>query len=150
VLAKLSDLDRERQSLEGRLAQYNGVLSELDLNKVELQPKDIQNRRISFLSDLSSRPSSVVSVFVSYSHVHESLRKELGKHLRVLERQAIIESWHDRMKRALERHEDRQALVIPIMLRPVSLKGTPFAKLQALPKDAKPVVTWADRDSAVC
>ena len=28
------------------------------------------------------------------------------------------------------------------------LKGTPFAKLQALPKDAKPVVTWADHDSA--
>jgi hypothetical protein len=30
----------------------------------------------------------------------------------------------------------------------VSLKGTPFADLQALPKDAKPVVTWADRDTA--
>jgi hypothetical protein len=52
------------------------------------------------------------------------------------------------MKRALARHEDRQALVIPIMLRAMSLKGTPFAKLQALPKDAKQVVTWADRDSA--
>lgn len=52
------------------------------------------------------------------------------------------------MKRALERHDNRQALVIPIILRAVSLKGTPFAKLQALPKDAKPITTWQDRDSA--
>jgi hypothetical protein len=52
------------------------------------------------------------------------------------------------MKRALERHNKRQALVVPIMLRAVSLKGTPFAKLQALPRDAKPVATWPDRDSA--
>jgi hypothetical protein len=52
------------------------------------------------------------------------------------------------MKRALERHDERQALVVPIILRAVSLKGTPFAKSQALPKDAKPVVTWADRGSA--
>ena len=52
------------------------------------------------------------------------------------------------MMRALERHDNRQALVIPIILRAVSLKGTPFAKLQALPKDAKPIATWQDRDSA--
>jgi hypothetical protein len=52
------------------------------------------------------------------------------------------------MTRALERHDQRQALVVPVILRAVSLKGTPFAKLQALPKDAKPVVTWGDRDSA--
>jgi O-acetyl-ADP-ribose deacetylase (regulator of RNase III) len=52
------------------------------------------------------------------------------------------------MARALERHEKREALVIPIMLRAVRLKGTPFAKLQALPKDAKPIVTWSDRDTA--
>src|SRR5258708_2753823 len=52
------------------------------------------------------------------------------------------------MKRALERHDAREALVVAIILRAVSLKGTPFAKLQALPKDAIPVVTWADKDSA--
>ncbi len=52
------------------------------------------------------------------------------------------------MARALERHAAREALVIPVILRAVSLKGTPFAKLQALPRDAKPVATWTDRDSA--
>ena len=52
------------------------------------------------------------------------------------------------MTRALARHEKREALVIPIILKPVTLKGTPFEKLQALPKDAKPVTKWSDRDSA--
>ncbi|MFO1085644.1 MAG: macro domain-containing protein [Reyranellaceae bacterium] len=52
------------------------------------------------------------------------------------------------VKRALERHERREALVVPIILRPVALQGTPFSKLQALPKDAKPVTTWPDADSA--
>lgn len=52
------------------------------------------------------------------------------------------------LKRALQRHERREALVVPIILRPVSFKNMPFAKLQALPKDAKPVVTWSNVDSA--
>jgi hypothetical protein len=188
ALAELADLDRERQALEGRLAQYSGVLARLDVGKLEAQLKDIQKKRIALLSAINPRPSSAVSVFVSYSHADEELRRELGKHLSVLERQGIIASWHDRMigagtewegaidshlndarvilllvsadfihsqycydvemKRALARHDERQALVIPVILRAVALKGTPFAKLQALPKDAKPVVTWADRDSA--
>ena len=52
------------------------------------------------------------------------------------------------MKRALERHETKEARVIPVILRPVYWKGSPFAKLQALPKDAKPVTSWEDRDAA--
>jgi hypothetical protein len=53
------------------------------------------------------------------------------------------------MKRALERHQQREALVVPIILRPVNLNGTPFAKLQALPRDARPVTSWPDLDSAL-
>ena len=52
------------------------------------------------------------------------------------------------MKRALDRHEKREALVIPVILRPVVLKGTPFAKLQALPKDARPATDWPSLDAA--
>src|SRR5688572_1026460 len=44
------------------------------------------------------------------------------------------------MTRALERHDLGQARVIPIILRPVDWKGAPFAKLQALPTDAKPAM----------
>jgi hypothetical protein len=52
------------------------------------------------------------------------------------------------MQRALERHEQRRALVVPIVVRPVSLEGTPFAKLRGLPKDARAVSQWPDRDAA--
>ncbi len=52
------------------------------------------------------------------------------------------------MRQALERHERGDARVMPIILRPVDLEGTPLAKLQALPRDGKPVTSWADRDEA--
>ena len=43
------------------------------------------------------------------------------------------------MRKALDRHEDGEAVVIPVILRPCRWKYAPFGKLQALPKDAKPV-----------
>lgn len=52
------------------------------------------------------------------------------------------------MVRALERHEKKEAIVIPIIIRPVDWKRSPFAKLQALPKDGRPVTTWQIRDEA--
>ncbi len=52
------------------------------------------------------------------------------------------------MKRALEKHEAGDARVIPIIIRPVDWSGAPFSKLQALPKDAKPVTSWPNRDEA--
>ena len=52
------------------------------------------------------------------------------------------------MKRAMERHEASAARVIPIILRPVVWEEAPFGKLQALPKDAKAVTSWANRDEA--
>jgi AAA-like domain/TIR domain len=52
------------------------------------------------------------------------------------------------LKRAMERHEAKEASVIPIILRPVDWSGSLFGKLQALPKNAKPVTTWKNRDEA--
>jgi hypothetical protein len=52
------------------------------------------------------------------------------------------------MQRALERHEQGEARVIPIILRECDWRIAPFGKLQALPKDAKPITSWADRDKA--
>src|SRR5437588_12178849 len=55
------------------------------------------------------------------------------------------------MKRALERHENGTASVIPIILRPGDYIGAPFSKLQALPVDAIPVTDrkkWCNRDEA--
>lgn len=52
------------------------------------------------------------------------------------------------MNRALERHEAGEAVVIPIILRAVDWEGAPFSELQALPKDARPIKKWKDRDEA--
>jgi TIR domain-containing protein len=52
------------------------------------------------------------------------------------------------MKLALERHHRGEATVIPIIVAPVDFSNTPFARLQALPRDAKPVSTWSNADEA--
>jgi hypothetical protein len=43
------------------------------------------------------------------------------------------------MKRALERHEQDKALVIPIIVRPVYWQTAPFSRLQVLPTNGKPL-----------
>jgi predicted aspartyl protease len=52
------------------------------------------------------------------------------------------------MKRAVERHDSGEARVVPIALRHCDWQGAPFAKLQGLPRDMKPVTSWSDRDEA--
>lgn len=53
------------------------------------------------------------------------------------------------MQSAMDRQDREEAIVIPIILRPVDWKSAPFRKLQALPKDAKPLVMWPDIDQAL-
>ena len=52
------------------------------------------------------------------------------------------------LERAMARHENGDARVVPIILRPVVWKGAPFGKLQALPTDARAVTQYANRDEA--
>jgi hypothetical protein len=52
------------------------------------------------------------------------------------------------VQHAMERHERGEAVVIPVILRSCDWKSAPFGGLLALPRDGKPVITWADRDEA--
>ncbi|HEX8920068.1 MAG TPA: toll/interleukin-1 receptor domain-containing protein, partial [Pyrinomonadaceae bacterium] len=52
------------------------------------------------------------------------------------------------VNRAMQRHGNGEARVIPVILRPCLWQDTPFGKLQALPRGAKPIATWANRDEA--
>src|SRR6266566_2532913 len=52
------------------------------------------------------------------------------------------------MTRAMERHRQGKARVIPVLLRPVLFTGAPFAMLKMLPTNGKPVANWRNRDSA--
>ncbi len=49
---------------------------------------------------------------------------------------------------ALKRHQVGSAIVIPVLLRPVEWKDTPFAVLQALPDGARAVTLWPNQDEA--
>jgi len=56
---------------------------------------------------------------------------------------------HDiELKRAMERHASQEAIVIPIMIKPVDCGNAPFSQLQALPKNAKAVTLWSNREKA--
>jgi tetratricopeptide (TPR) repeat protein len=52
------------------------------------------------------------------------------------------------MQRAVRRHEENSARVIPIIIRPCDWSHTPFARLQSLPRDGKPITTWENQDVA--
>jgi hypothetical protein len=117
--------------------------------------------------------SKTINLFYSYSHEDEALRDELEKHLKLLQRQHIIDTWHDRkimsgtewdkvinknlntadiilllisadflasdycwdieIQRAMQRHEKKSAVVIPVLLRPCDTGNADFMKLQGLP-----------------
>jgi TIR domain len=138
---------------------------------------------------LANAPGSeALQLFISYSHVDQSLKNKLVKHLEPLKRLNLVETWHDgvlkpgdeweeeisdqlenadiilllvsidfinsefcydvELERALERHSEGDAVVIPVILRSCHWQQTPFAKLQALPKEAKAINSWSDRDEA--
>lgn len=126
--------------------------------------------------------------FFCYAHEDEAFLKKLKSHLSPLERDGLIQMWHDRdinagfdwkreiseqlnaaqiilllvspnfissdycysteMKRALERQEQGEVYAIPIILRPTDWQHTPLGRLQALPKDGKPITLWDNRDEA--
>lgn len=50
--------------------------------------------------------------------------------------------------RALERHKQGAARVIPVILRPCEWQRAPFGNLLAAPTDARPITKWPDRDEA--
>lgn len=63
----------------------------------------------------------------------------------------FIASWYCfsvEMKRALERHAEDSARVIPVILEPCDWHPAPFGKLLAVPKDGKAVTTWPNQAEA--
>jgi O-acetyl-ADP-ribose deacetylase (regulator of RNase III)/flagellar basal body-associated protein FliL len=178
---KLNELTEERTRLEEQLARM-GVADVDESRRTRMRLTQMAEERIPILAELQRAQARPVSVFISYSHADQKLREELEKHLIILRRQGVIETWHDRkitagtewrdaidehlisarlilllispdfmasdycyeteMQHALQRHESRQARVVPVILREVMWDKAPFAKLAALPTDGKAVKTW--------
>jgi hypothetical protein len=53
------------------------------------------------------------------------------------------------MARAMERHQEGSAVVIPIIARQCLWHQAPFGKLEALPEKGKAIVSFANRDDAL-
>jgi internalin A len=161
-----------------------GQLVEIAVHNL-LNGVDIKSAR---RNERADEHRNAVRLFYSYSHKDEKLRNQMEIHLKLLQRQGLIETWHDRkieagdewkrkidenleraniilllvsadfmasdycyeieMKRAMERHEKGQARVVPIIVRDVKWERAPFARLQALPENRRPVMKWTDRDTA--
>lgn len=56
--------------------------------------------------------------------------------------------WSKELAGALQRHARGEASVVPVMLRAVDIEEAPFAQLQGLPSDLRPVTSWPNRDEA--
>ena len=56
--------------------------------------------------------------------------------------------WDKELAAALKRHEEGTAHVVPIILRKCEWLTLPYAKLQALPRNGRPVTEYANRDDA--
>jgi TIR domain len=56
--------------------------------------------------------------------------------------------YYDLMLQAMDRHTKGEARVVPVLLRPVGWAEAPFSKLQALPKNEKPITSWSNREEA--
>ena len=56
--------------------------------------------------------------------------------------------YEEEMKRALEKHEDGSAVVIPVILHPCDWHSAPFGHLRATPTDGKPVSMYANQHEA--
>ncbi len=81
--------------------------------------------------------------------------KELKKHLDeaqiilLLISPSFLDSdycYNVQMQQAIQRHERKEARVIPVILRPVIWDIPPIDKLRALPDDDKPISIWRNRD----
>lgn len=56
--------------------------------------------------------------------------------------------WEVELARSMERSGAGEAVLIPIILRSVDLNDVPFASIQSLPTNRKPVDLWTNRDQA--
>ena len=82
---------------------------------------------------------------------------DIGEHLNSADIIALFVSsdflasdycYEKEMERAMEREKKKEAVVVPIVVRPCDWRDAPFAHLQATPPDAKPVTLWENRDAA--
>lgn len=56
--------------------------------------------------------------------------------------------WEKELATAMKRHNEGTAKVVPVIIKNCLWQDMPFAKLQALPRNTKPVATYENHDDA--
>ncbi len=76
-------------------------------------------------------------------HIKDNLQSAQIILLLVSANSLYSEYFYDKeMKKALERHENKEAIVIPIILDDCMWEHTELGRLQALPQDGEPIEDW--------
>jgi GTPase SAR1 family protein/predicted phosphodiesterase len=83
---------RWRISEGARQARASNPSVERELVALKTQ---IEDRKREDIQDIRAA-SKPIKLFLSYAHSDEPLRQELMKHLSLLQRQGVIQTWHDR------------------------------------------------------
>lgn len=83
----------------------------------------------------------------------EEIKNELAKsHIILLLISADFNNseyiWEKELAVALQKHQEGTARVVPVILRKCEWQEMPYAKIQALPRGAKPVTAFPDNDEA--
>jgi TIR domain len=118
--------ERHRERLETHLSQIKreGILTEWHDRKI------IPGQDWEAILDTNLETSDIIVLLISPEFI------------------ASDYCYEKEVRRALEMHDSDEATVIPVIVRPTDWEGSPLGKLQALPKDAKPITTWPNRDKA--
>lgn len=57
--------------------------------------------------------------------------------------------WKKELSLAIERHEKKEAVVVPIFIKPCDWTGLAFSKIQGIPRNGMPVTKYPDYDEAL-
>ena len=193
-----ADISRDLMQLNSRLNQLerDSRLGLIDSKTDILERNRITNALLSLLDEAqkkdvdetSNDSESKLKIFISYSHRDISYKEILDKHLKLLKKSNLIETWDDReilpgqdweseiqkkfdnsdivlvlispnllasdycyseeMYAAIEKHNEGNLIIIPILLEFCFWETTPFANIQFLPRNGKPISSFKNSDEA--
>jgi WD40 repeat protein len=120
------------------------------------EDQNLQKELAQQLVPLKRRVGRVVITDWNYSDILAGTEREqeIYTHLKLAEIILLLvspdflasDSCNNQVKLAMDRYEAGKAIVIPIILRACDWKGELFGKLQALPKDNKPIIPRENKD----
>jgi len=116
--------------------------------------EELKNRLINHLSSLVRKEAINIwhdrKLIAGYDFDHEIKQELLDSDLILflISSEFIASDYINdvEVKKALDMHEKGDAIVVPIILRPCDWKELKFGKIQALPKDANPIINWGNMD----